>query len=584
MTLAVSPFARGTSHINRHSVSGAYQTWVLRDCYQQRPPKHPNAALAVMATQRQRARARSNPPLTSPASTPAHAAFCHSHLGQWTRSPKQAVQLRPPALFGACNPRIPLRRSRLSRISPPVSATAGGVPRRRSFLAIEAARAAAARAAAAAAAASGSPTDPRGLSIQGAVAPPVSPRHAVSSFSPAHATPASLPASTAQTQDKPAAASSFTVSFGGREMVFSRRLMLYLVPMLCSTFVICAKVLYLLPRALSPAAFSAARLVVAASVFIPTLVSFFWRGLFANQRAQTVPTPHRVWGGTGAVATTSNSPGDVVTPAQVKASVIQGVELGTLVFVSNLVQLLGLRFTQASRAAFLNQLQIVLVPVFAALAGHEALSARAMMSALIACAGVGVLTFGGAPVAAAGGSSLSSMALLGDGLEIGAAIIYSIYILRVGAYAAKNPRDIMPIMGIKAVTQALLAFLWIGANKLVALWKGGASNAAGATAAAASSAVASAASAVAAWSPLMIAASVGLVLWCGLMVAVLASWLQMQGQSSVSANEATIIYSSQPLWASAFATLFLGETFGISGLVGAGLIVGGSMLSSSKKS
>jgi len=62
-------------------------------------------------------------------------------------------------------------------------------------------------------------------------------------------------------------------------------------------------------------------------------------------------------------------------------------------------------------------------------------------------------------------------------------------------------------------------------------------------------------------------------LYLGLGVTALPVWTQAQAQRWVSASEAALLYTLEPVFASAFSFVLLGETLGIRGGLGAALIV-----------
>lgn len=316
--------------------------------------------------------------------------------------------------------------------------------------------------------------------------------------------------------------------------------------MLWASFIACAKLLYILPRALSPSFFNASRLLVSSLFFLPTLITELRRVRRATQARPTT-----------AASATSAAPRFLTA----------GLELGALMFCANLAQIAGLRYTGASRAAFLNQLSTVFVPLAAAAFGLEALSTSVILGAACALAGVALLTFGGSTTAAAGAAAAAAGGLprLGDALEILAAVFTTLYVLRVSRHARATKGKSGPLVAVKVVTQAILSVLWLGGRRL---WSGGAA-----------SATAVAVSAVP-WTPLAVLMNVGLVLWAGAVVSASTSWMQTKGQAAVPASEAAILYAAQPLWAAIIATLLLGETLGVSGMFGAGMIVAGTIVSS----
>jgi len=58
------------------------------------------------------------------------------------------------------------------------------------------------------------------------------------------------------------------------------------------------------------------------------------------------------------------------------------------------------------------------------------------------------------------------------------------------------------------------------------------------------------------------------VVWCGLVVNAIASFLQVGGQQAIGPARAQVVYASQPLWAAGLALVFLNETVGPEGVVG----------------
>lgn len=68
------------------------------------------------------------------------------------------------------------------------------------------------------------------------------------------------------------------------------------------------------------------------------------------------------------------------------------------------------------------------------------------------------------------------------------------------------------------------------------------------------------------------------VLWSGLIVNALATFLQVGGMQSVGPTRAQTIFASQPLWASILNFVFIGEVMGLQGFVGGGAFLGALFL------
>ena len=66
---------------------------------------------------------------------------------------------------------------------------------------------------------------------------------------------------------------------------------------------------------------------------------------------------------------------------------------------------------------------------------------------------------------------------------------------------------------------------------------------------------------------------IGSLLWTGVFTTGLASLGECIALKSLTASEATIIFSSEPIWASIFASFILGEEFGFNSYIGGVFVV-----------
>jgi drug/metabolite transporter (DMT)-like permease len=73
--------------------------------------------------------------------------------------------------------------------------------------------------------------------------------------------------------------------------------------------------------------------------------------------------------------------------------------------------------------------------------------------------------------------------------------------------------------------------------------------------------------------------ALGGILYTGLVTTALALWMESIAFANVPATDASLILTTEPLFAAGFGAIALGETFGISDYVGASLIVGACALS-----
>lgn len=242
------------------------------------------------------------------------------------------------------------------------------------------------------------------------------------------------------------------------------------------------------------------------------------------------------------------------TPKATNAILRAGTELGLYTFFVNILQAYGLRFTAASRGAFLGQLSTIIVPLAAFATRVEPnLGWNVCAASLLALCGVGLLTFD---------SVANPFSWRGDGVLLLTAFFNAAFVLRSKIHSPKAKQG--PLVALKVSSQTFFAMGFLVATSGVL--RSGVPNVGDAFVGA---------------TPLLLAINLAIVLWAGLFISVASTTLQLAGQELVPASQAVIIFSSMPLWASFFA-IPLGERFGLKGIMGAGLILLSTLLSSWK--
>jgi drug/metabolite transporter (DMT)-like permease len=216
-----------------------------------------------------------------------------------------------------------------------------------------------------------------------------------------------------------------------------------------------------------------------------------------------------------------------------------GMELGFWKFLGTTSHLYGLSLTTANHGAFLIQLTTLIVPVIQGLQGEKI---PRQIQAAVALAMLGVFAFTQDPNGAAQGAVAAQQQSMGDLLCIACAFFYSAYDIQTFKWGKIVPRT--QLVTTKIGTQALLS---------VALCAG------------------------LAWTdcgnyfashPDLTGTLIPVVLWSGLIVNALATFLQVGGMQAVGPTRAQTIFASQPLWSSILAYAFLGETIGLQGALG----------------
>lgn len=153
------------------------------------------------------------------------------------------------------------------------------------------------------------------------------------------------------------------------------KLLLMSVPLLWGSFGPAVRFLYSVEHTPRPALFNAERLSLSAIVYAIVLLY-----QLRMEKEEDVSIE----------ADKAGKVGENATPSWLW--LVGGIELGSYVFLANVAQVIGLQSVGAGRAAFLNQMQTVIVPLLAVGLGVEKkLSLRTIISSFIAVAGVALL-------------------------------------------------------------------------------------------------------------------------------------------------------------------------------------------------
>lgn len=209
--------------------------------------------------------------------------------------------------------------------------------------------------------------------------------------------------------------------------------------------------------------------------------------------------------------------------------------------------------TTANHGAFLLQLTTLLVPILQSFRG-ERIPRQIKLAVMLALAGI--VAFTQDPGSSSAAALDTDKVLLGDVLVFGAAVFYSFYDIQTFYWGREVPRtELVTIkIGFQAFLSCVLCALVNGSEVQQYLAAGPDYE-----------------------------VLVPTILWSGLIVNALATFLQVGGMQAVGPTRAQTIFASQPFWASILNFIFLGEVVGVQGFIGGGAFLGALFLAATAK-
>ncbi len=237
-----------------------------------------------------------------------------------------------------------------------------------------------------------------------------------------------------------------------------------------------------------------------------------------------------------------------------------GLELATWGFLAQGLLNVGLVSTASARASFLTQASVLFTPLISTLIGKQSVSKNVWLACVVALGGLIVLTMG-AGGAAAGASAFAFALSKGDLFILGGALSWSMYLFRINSLGPKHPDLIL--QGVKTGLMAVIYSIWWMASATInSLSAGGGLL----------STFRLLFSSVPSWM------TSSYVVWVALLFSaigpgMIADVLQQKGQKDVSPSEANILLSAEPVFATIFAVLLLGEKSSLMEMFGGALIL-----------
>lgn len=216
------------------------------------------------------------------------------------------------------------------------------------------------------------------------------------------------------------------------------------------------------------------------------------------------------------------------------STILKGVMMGTVLFGAYAFQTVALLYTSASNTGFLTGLNVVIVPILAAVLLKHRVSRNVKLAVIISVAGLLLLC---------GNGSLSLNR--GDLLAALCAVCVSLHLICTGEFVQRSDYYWLTVVQLGVV--ALLSY----AGALVRGRE------------------------VAVWYPHLL----GPLLVCSIIATVFAFLVQSSMQRYISHTNTALIFCTEPVFAAFYARLVLNERLGVYGYAGALFILGGMIIS-----
>lgn len=219
---------------------------------------------------------------------------------------------------------------------------------------------------------------------------------------------------------------------------------------------------------------------------------------------------------------------------QEKAVLKAGAVIGVFLFLGYAFQTLGLKYTAASKSAFITGLFVVMIPPLSFVILKEKMRIFSVIGVILAVSGLYLLT-------RPKGSEFN----LGDLLTFFCAVSFSFQVIFVQIYTKKYDFFTLTLVQILVTTLLSFPFMFLlGRIRLV-------------------------------YHPHLLLA----ILVCAILATALALYIQNRMQRDTTAVKAALIYAMEPVFAAVFSYLLLGEILGWLGILGGGLILSGMLCS-----
>jgi len=213
---------------------------------------------------------------------------------------------------------------------------------------------------------------------------------------------------------------------------------------------------------------------------------------------------------------------------------IRGAILGVMLFSGFAAQTIGLRYTGATKSAFITGMMVVFTPICQIVIERRAPKIGNIIGIVLVTIGLYLLT-----------SPAGSEFNLGDGLNLVCAVTFALYIVLLDVFS--KGQDPVHLTVAQFVVCAVLGLMTTFLFEPVKFHP--------------------------------TAGGYGVLLYLTIFATVIALFVQTRYQKDTTPTRSAVIFSVEPVLAAGFAYVVLGEVLGAPGVVGGGLIVGGVLVS-----
>jgi drug/metabolite transporter (DMT)-like permease len=217
-----------------------------------------------------------------------------------------------------------------------------------------------------------------------------------------------------------------------------------------------------------------------------------------------------------------------------KDGVVKGMVLGVLLFLGFMLQTVGMKFTTASKSAFITGLMVVFTPIFQLVIERKAPKIGNIIGVVLVAGGLFLLT-----------SPKGSEFNIGDALTLVCAVLFSIYTVYLGVYGKDH--DPAHLTFVQFISTAILSVISIPFLETTHLN--------------------------------MTFSFLLNLTYLAVMPTVVALYVMAKYQKYTTPTRSAIIYSMEPPIAAVFAYFIIGEQIGVIGIVGGIVILCGLIVS-----